>query len=1452
VFINYKKSCFSLSIALLLLIQIVSSSANLLDEYNIEDDVFLVEGNEFVVSFDHVISPVDWEYIEGLGAVPLRLKEHREMIVWYEGVGDSLHGNGIVGVEVEGGAPFLGDVNYFGNVKVVLEPRINQNILDNVLNVLQYNGIFVKNNDGGGVFDNFIVEGVGISEIEMITEIPGILWVEEIYLTEGRNTDSASILSGVDRGGINSTNLAWEFGLSAQGIIIGVADSGIDRDHACFRNSTDSMSIGNENGDSLGTPGELHRKIILMNDSIDYWDSDSHTQGGHGTHVMGTISCHDVNLERSGLMPGANMTAMGYNSKLVIQDIVNESGWVPPSDVDLLLYESTIGGAVISSYSWGDSTTAYTTRSHDLDAWARENPWSIAFIAPGNTGGQLLEPANARSVVAVGASTKDGGIYGSSSIGNTSEETRGIFMLAPGVNIISADSDGIDNSLNDGWITKTGTSMATPMAASYAGVIQQLIEDGWITFYDEQKTNITISNLAPNWANSSDDEVALGSGFTPSGSLLRALIALSSEGLEGENHQGNVVGLGPDYIQGWGQPNLSKLIDLDEIKKIRDNGINNEIYYPNNDIWVWDSYRLEDNDWSSLISERVDSSNNGGTPLDRLVDVSWNGSGAVGPFLATNDEVKWKFEKENYTEDIEIVLSWTPKPYPEPADSLRLVLEMSNGEWFYGGNLDESGWSTDQDCANIDCNGGEVTSKIKVPASELEDIEWVRVWVEGAAITSGPENGTVGINGNKIGFALVMKGVGDEIEYIPPTKMEDWFDSGWEKDWGALREEERGDLFKNSWNINTDNNTLQGLWPEWVSVSEGVRTNVDPLVDGLLLVNMETHEIYGVSEEELGVSVLTDNLTGGLTFPMGDLLNLDNVTINALKINIVSEDWNFGMNEEDIVVGVGNSDTVNEMCCSSIQKDGVLLNSVWPGNDIEWNNIGKVVENIHQSEFLFTQIRWPSEFSGNLSLDISIKINENGDLALLSLPISVYREIDGELNDIFVEGVIGWEYDNGVNLSINSFSEPNDMVWNFTENPGKLTVILDIAQPRLLEGVIKNAERGLVEYSNLPGGVFLPFCVDGGEMVEEMGGIRSIDLEKNNGSWAWQDVWLPPSLWDCKGNIVEFEGVVEMEIPPALVEWNILASELNGEYVSYKVDLDFSNIMHPWLDEDGIHDNAPDGVMCNLNLKYIDQYQSINYQSINCENLKNNTVDIDERINYLEFEFNWKEGVDDNSGDRIVLHQFEINNLEKVELKDNVGITIIQKEMGVEIKWGNGLVPENGWPVFVYDESHDFAHIFILKNEEVRFIEVEGCEGDLDFYGFEGYVPWGLDLVEGDNSVNWGVEETADIVGEFVSVSVIEYNENISFQIGISGDNYILLGEDATDGVEISVEMFQISEGLMGIECSNDVVSTNSDVGGWFGGVDKIVFIWIVITSILAFGFILERKRRGEKEDENN
>ena len=56
--------------------------------------------------------------------------------------------------------------------------------------------------------------------------------------------------------------------LNGSGVVIAVADTGIDMDHSCFRNS--SMDVGQ--------PGINHRKIIALNDSIDGWDTMGHQQ----------------------------------------------------------------------------------------------------------------------------------------------------------------------------------------------------------------------------------------------------------------------------------------------------------------------------------------------------------------------------------------------------------------------------------------------------------------------------------------------------------------------------------------------------------------------------------------------------------------------------------------------------------------------------------------------------------------------------------------------------------------------------------------------------------------------------------------------------------------------------------------------------------------------------------------------------------------------------------------------------------------------------------------------------------------------------------------------------------------------------------------------------------------------------------------------------------------------
>ena len=93
---------------------------------------------------------------------------------------------------------------------------------------------------------------------------------------------------------------------------------------------------------------------------------------------------------------------------------------------------------------------------------------------------------------------------------------EGTFVSAPGMNVVSAKADGSQDSLNNGSFTMTGTSMATPMAASFTALLQQMIEDDY--------------------------------GYTPSAPMLRAMLAASAEPFGG-NHR-------PCH-QGYGRPSLS-------------------------------------------------------------------------------------------------------------------------------------------------------------------------------------------------------------------------------------------------------------------------------------------------------------------------------------------------------------------------------------------------------------------------------------------------------------------------------------------------------------------------------------------------------------------------------------------------------------------------------------------------------------------------------------------------------------------------------------------------------------------------------------------------------------------------------------------------------------------------------------------------------------------------------
>jgi len=705
-FRQHMGKAISLIIITSLLIVLIPASA-------ISPDIFISEqntsyGEEYFIEFTNEITYEDWEKLEDSGLTPLRQISKNQILVWAENEITPLY-------SIEGLSKILNDkreVNFefesatntllFSNYRVLLEPHLPKEGVLQVINVLNNLNLKLDSlpeiKDVGSMPLSLEVSGIINTDIE----IDGVWKIEKVLKTEARNDIAASI---IESGTLNEQKL-WEEGLNGEGVLIAVADTGIDLDHACFR----------ENSTTLGIPGDGHRKIQLINTTIDGWDSSNNSNFGHGTHIAGSLGC---NLGNEGFVEG---TSLSHGSKLLIQDIVNEEGWSPPENAELLFLEAAQNGAIIHSNSWGDNEKNYTKRSGDFDGWGREVPWSLIFVAPGNSGGQLLEPANARNVVAVGSTTKSENlnVVGSSSIGPTNIGTRGIFLVAPGQNIISAKSDGITDSFNNDTISMTGTSMATPIAASGAAIIQQMIEDGMFT-----------NNLTNN------DSL----GFSPSGPLMKALLSLATTSVSDS--------AAPNPTEGWG------ILNLSEITPEEFGGNQNDT---TRNIWIWDSYQY-DGDWSLLVDSRI---NGAERPLDSLTENSWNGDGAKGPFLSTGEEIRWNFTI-NKDEDVNARLSWLAKPEPYMVDNLQLSIITSDGRISYGNDLDNDGYSElyplNSDAPPIN---NETTVGINLNISELVGVEWIHVIIKGEYVSVGDVPNSIGIEGDRIGFGLVVKGISNE------------------------------------------------------------------------------------------------------------------------------------------------------------------------------------------------------------------------------------------------------------------------------------------------------------------------------------------------------------------------------------------------------------------------------------------------------------------------------------------------------------------------------------------------------------------------------------------------------------------------------------------------------------------------------------------------------------------
>ncbi len=252
-----------------------------------------------------------------------------------------------------------------------------------------------------------------------------------------------------------------ELGFTGKGVLIGMLDTGYCLGHVAL-DSVDVVAEWDFIHDDGCTEYEEGQDV-------------SESQHNHGTQTLSVIAARDPGRMIGGAYDGSFLLAK--TEELLTETEVEEDYWV-----EGLEWAEGLGADVVSSslgyidwydYSDLDGQTAVTTRAARIAA----RKGIVLCTSVGNSGyqgaGSLVAPADADSILAVGAVNLGGGRASFSSMGPTYDERIKPDVMACGVGV-AAVVPGTDSS----YTTASGTSMATPLVASAVACLIQA-RPGW-------------------------------------------------------------------------------------------------------------------------------------------------------------------------------------------------------------------------------------------------------------------------------------------------------------------------------------------------------------------------------------------------------------------------------------------------------------------------------------------------------------------------------------------------------------------------------------------------------------------------------------------------------------------------------------------------------------------------------------------------------------------------------------------------------------------------------------------------------------------------------------------------------------------------------------------------------------------------------------------------------------
>lgn len=306
---------------------------------------------------------------------------------------------------------------------------------------------------------------------------------------------------------------AWDTSTGSSSVVVAVIDLGVNYNHEdlsanMWRNpgetGTDAQGRNKATND-LDDDGNGYIDDVYGIDTINH-DSDPADDGGHGTHVAGTI----------GAVGNNNKGVVGVNWAVNIMAIKSHDSagnGTSASVIEAFQYAAMMRrrgiNVRVTNNSWGGAPEAplYDQALKDaIDDAGSAGILNVCAAGNANTNndGNLFYPASydSPSIISVAASDQNDNRAGFSSYGATTVD-----LAAPGVGILS--------TYGSSYVALSGTSMATPHVSGAAALLCAF--NSYLSTAQLKATLLNSVDRLPQW-----------SGLTVTGGRLNLLRALQS------------------------------------------------------------------------------------------------------------------------------------------------------------------------------------------------------------------------------------------------------------------------------------------------------------------------------------------------------------------------------------------------------------------------------------------------------------------------------------------------------------------------------------------------------------------------------------------------------------------------------------------------------------------------------------------------------------------------------------------------------------------------------------------------------------------------------------------------------------------------------------------------------------------------------------------------------------